>query len=87
MSQTYHHHGFEIGVAVESDLSRKGASGVPVSVGYVAIVTISRIGAAVAVFSPLRFGESQEMPFTCENHALISGYSSGRRVVDDLLVP
>jgi hypothetical protein len=62
MSQTYHHHGFEIAVAVESDLSRKGASGVPVSVGYVAIV-ISRIGAAVAVFSPLRFGESRSKLF------------------------
>ena len=48
-------------------------------------MTISRIRAAVAVFSSLRFGESQGKPFTSENDVLISGYSVGRRVVDDLL--
>jgi len=85
MKQTYQHQGFDIAVAVETDLSRKDASGAPASVGYVAIVTISRIGAAVAVFSPLRFGESQGKPFISENDALMSGYSAGRRVVDDLL--
>jgi len=87
MSQSYRYHGFEIGVAVESGLSRKGASGVPVSVGYVAIVITNRIGAAVAVFSPLRFGESRSKLFTSENDALMSGYSAERRVVDDLLIP
>jgi len=85
MKQTYLYHGFDIAVAVETDLSRKDASGAPASAGYVAIVRISRIGAAVAVFSPLRFGESIGKPFTTENDALVSGYSAGRRVVDDLL--
>jgi hypothetical protein len=85
MSQTYQYHGFDIAVAVETDLSRKDASGVPTSAGYVAIVTISRTGAAVAIFSPLRFGESQGKPFISEIDALMSGYSAGRCVVDDLL--
>jgi len=85
MKQTYQYQGFDIAVAVETDLSRKDANGEPASVGYVAIVTISRIAAAVAVFSPLRFGESQGTPFTSEHDALMSGYSAGRRVVDDLL--
>ncbi|SOE97733.1 hypothetical protein SAMN05414139_10893 [Burkholderia sp. D7] len=85
MSQTYQYHGFEIAVAVENDLSRKDASGAPACVGCLSIVTISRIGAAIAVFSPLRFGESQGKSFTPENDALMSGYSAGRRVVDDLL--
>jgi hypothetical protein len=85
MNHTYQYQGFDIAVAVETDLSRKDASGVSASVGYVAIVTISRIGTAGTVFSPLRFGESQGKPFTSENDALRSGYSAGRRVVDDLL--
>jgi hypothetical protein len=85
MNQTYQYQGFEIAVAVEADRGQKDASGVPASVGYVAIVAISRIGAAVAVFSPLRFGDSQGTPFTGENDALMSSYSAGRRVVDDLL--
>ena len=85
MSHTYQYHGFDIAVAVETDFSWKGASDVPASVGYVAIVTISRTGAAVAIFSPLRFGESQGKPFISEIDALMSGYSAGRRVVDDLL--
>ena len=42
MSQTYHHRGFEIAVAVENDLGRQDASGVPARVGYVSTVTISR---------------------------------------------
>jgi hypothetical protein len=87
MSQTYEYHGFDIAVAVETDLSQKDASGVRASAGYVAIVTISRTGAAVAIFSPLRFGESQGKPFISEIDALMSGYSAGRRVVDDLLMP
>jgi hypothetical protein len=85
MIHAYQYHGFDIAVAVEIDFSWKGGRGVPASVGYVAIVTISRTGAAVAVFSPLRLGESQGKPFISEIDALMSGYSAGRRVVDDLL--
>ena len=85
MSHSYQYHGFDIAVAVETDFSWKGARDVQASVGYVAIVTISRTGAAVAVFSPLRLGESQGKPFISEIDALMSGYSAGRRVVDDLL--
>jgi hypothetical protein len=77
------YHGFDIAVAIETDCSWKGGRGVPL----VAIVTISRTGAAVAVFSPLRLGESQGKPFISEIDALMSGYSAGRRVVDDLLIP
>lgn len=85
MSHSYQYHGFDIAVAVETDFSWKGGRGVPPSVRYVAIVTISRTGTDVAVFSPLRFGESQDKPFISESDALMNGYSAGRRVVDDLL--
>jgi hypothetical protein len=50
------------------------------SVGFVAAVRIIKAGASVAVFSPLRFGESQGKPFLSEADAL----SAGRRIVDDL---
>jgi hypothetical protein len=50
----------------------------------VAIVKISKAGAPVAVFSPLRFRQSQSKPFLNEADALMGGYSAGRRIVDDL---
>lgn len=87
MMHAYQYHGFEIAVAIETDLSWKGVRGASSTVGYVAIVRISRAGSGVALFSPLRFGESQGKPFISEIDALMSGYSAGRRVVDDLLIP
>ncbi|MFM0016680.1 hypothetical protein PQR46_43215 [Paraburkholderia sediminicola] len=84
MSRTYHYHGFAIDVAVGTDFSWKGGRSATAAVGYVAVVRISKAGAAVAVFSPLRFGESQGKPFLSEADALMGGYSAGRRIVDDL---
>jgi hypothetical protein len=50
----------------------------------VAVVRISKAGASVAVFSPLRFGESRGRPFLSKADALMGGYSAGQRIVDDL---
>ena len=83
MNRTYHYHGFEVEVAVEADFSWLGRSALS-SAGYVAVVRICKEGAALAVFSPLRFGESQGKPFLSEADALMGGYSAGRRIVDDL---
>jgi hypothetical protein len=85
MSRTYHYHGLDIEVAVEADFSWKAGPKGTTSVGFVAVVRISKAGASVAVFSPLRFGESQGKPFLSEADALMGGYSAGRRIVDDLL--
>ena len=63
MSRTYHYHGFDIEVAVETDFSWKAGPSAKTSVGFVAVVRISKAGASVAVFSPLRFGESPGKPF------------------------
>jgi hypothetical protein len=84
MGRTYQYHGFDIEVAVESDLSWKGGGGAMATIGYVAVVRISKANAAVAVFSPLRFGESQGKPFLGAADALMGGYSAGQRIVDDL---
>jgi hypothetical protein len=84
VNRTYDYHGFDIEVAVETDFRWKAGSSAKNSVGFVAVVRISKAGAAVAVFSPLRFGESQGKPFLSEADALMGGYSAGRRIVDDL---
>lgn len=87
MMHAHQYHGFEIAVAIETGFSWKGVRGASATVGCVAIVRISKAGSGVALFSPLRFGESQGKPFFSEIDALMSGYSAGRRVVDDLLTP
>ncbi|SOE99907.1 hypothetical protein SAMN05446635_7947 [Burkholderia sp. OK233] len=84
MNCTYQYQGFDIEVAVEADLNWRGGRTATGEVGYVAVVRICKAGAAVAVFSPLRFGESQGKPFLSEADALMGGYSAGRRIVDDL---
>jgi hypothetical protein len=84
MIHAYQYYGFDIAVGIETDFSWKGVRGASATMGY---VTISKAGTAVAVFSPLRFGESQGKPFISEIDALMSGYSAARRVVDDLLIP
>jgi hypothetical protein len=50
----------------------------------VAVARIRKSGVSVAVFSPLRFGESRGESFFSETNALMGGYSAGRRIVDDL---
>jgi hypothetical protein len=49
------------------------------------VVTISRTGAAVSTFSPLRLGDSNGKSFSSDTDALMVGYSAARRIVDDLL--
>ncbi|MFM0012497.1 hypothetical protein PQR46_33595 [Paraburkholderia sediminicola] len=84
MNRTYRYHRFDVEVAVEADFSWQVETSALSSAGYVAVVRICKAGAALAVFSPLRFGESQGKPFFSEADALMGGYSAGRRIVDDL---
>lgn len=84
MSSTYQYQGFDVQVTVEADFTHKGGRTAKREVGYVAIVRICKAGAAVAVFSPLRFGEAHGKPFLSETDALMGGYSAGRHIVDDL---
>ncbi|MGF6779329.1 hypothetical protein [Paraburkholderia sp. GAS334] len=84
MNRTYHYQGFDIEVAVETDYSWKTGLSATARRGYAAIVRIRRAASAVAVFSPLRFGEYPGKPYFSEVDALMGGYSAGRRIVDDL---
>jgi hypothetical protein len=80
----YQYKDFEIDVAVQSDVSWSRENE-RASTGYVVVVTISRMGAAVLTFSPLRLGDSNGKFFSSDTDALMVGYSAGRRIVDDLL--
>lgn len=84
MSRTYYYREFDIEVAVETDFSWKAGASAKTSVGFVSVVRISKAGASVGVFSPIRFGESPGKSFTSEADALMAGYGAGRRIVDDL---
>ena len=83
MMRTYEYHGYTLSVTVESD-NTWSTSGAARRVGYVAIVSILRAGSTVAVFSPLRFGESGGRPFATEADAIMGGHSAARKIVDDL---
>lgn len=86
MSRTYQYQGFDIEVAVEPDFSWNGGRTATGGLGHVAVVRICKAGAPVAVFSPLRLGESQGKAFLSEADGLMGGYSAGRRIVDDLTI-
>jgi hypothetical protein len=63
MHRTYQYRGFSIEVSVETDFNRRPTIAVASHVGYVATVRILRSDLPVAVFSPLRFGETQSFVF------------------------
>ncbi|MFM0131662.1 hypothetical protein [Paraburkholderia sediminicola] len=73
MTRTYEYHGYTLVVAVESDISSQLGGGATACVGYVAIVRIFQANNAVAMFSPLRFGEAGGLPFVTEADALMGG--------------
>jgi hypothetical protein len=84
MTRTYEYHGYTLEIAIESDFGWRLVGGNAARVGYVAIVKIFQAENAVAVFSPLRFGEAGGRSFATEADALMGGYSAARRIVDDL---
>lgn len=84
MNRTYQYHGFSIEVGVETNFDQRRTSGLDGQVGYVATVTILLPGSPVAVFSPLRFGDTLGHAFSSEGDALSGGRGAGQRLVDDL---
>jgi hypothetical protein len=50
VSRTYHYREFDIKVAVEADFSWKTGPNAKTSIGFLAVVRISKAGASVAVF-------------------------------------
>lgn len=84
MPKSYEYHGFTLEVSVEFEVSIHADGRAQEQAGYVAIVRIFKEGNAVAVFSPLRFGEIGGRPFGSEVDALMGGYSAARKIVDDL---
>jgi hypothetical protein len=84
MKRVYEYHGHAVEVSTEAGFRWQADAPIS-SYGFIAIVRISRAGATLAQFSPLRLGDSGGHSFMSEAEALMGGYSAGRRLVDDLL--
>ena len=84
MMRTYEYHGFTLQVTVESGVSSPPGKRLAPRPGYVAVVRVFQAGNALAIFSPLKFGEAGGRPFDTEVGALMGGYSAARKIVDDL---
>ncbi|WP_296650026.1 hypothetical protein [Paraburkholderia sp.] len=84
MLRSYEYNGFTLEVSVEVDVSIQLGKGMQSVPGYVAVVRVFRDRSAVAIFSPLRFGEVRGRAFATEADALMGGYSAARKIVDDL---
>lgn len=84
MPRTYEYNGFTLEVSVEVDVNVGPITRTQSQPGYVAVVRIFKERDAIAIFSPLRFGETRGRPFATEADALMGGCSAARKIVDDL---
>lgn len=84
MNRTYEYHGFTFEVDVESAFTWRANARPRRRGGFVATVKIFQAGTAVAIFSPLRFGDTRSRPFDTEADALMGGYSAAEKIIDDL---
>ncbi|MGF6768700.1 hypothetical protein P3T18_001170 [Paraburkholderia sp. GAS199] len=84
MNRTYEYEGFSLEVGVESDLSWQQVPAPARRTGFVATARVFQAGQAVALFSPLRFGDTGGRPFITEADALMGGYSATKKIVDDI---
>ena len=80
MIRSYNHKGFVLEVAIEANSRLVPA---PATVRYLAIVTVSRSGRPVTVFSPLCIDSDRYASFTTAEDALMSAHTAGRAFVDD----
>ena len=84
MTQTFEYQGFTLVVDVEADIGWERNASPTRRAGFVSTVRILRAGTAIALFSPLRFGDAGGRPFVTEAEALMGGYSAAQKIVDDL---
>lgn len=80
MIRSYNHKGFVLEVAIETNCRLLPQ---PVSVRYLAVVTISRSGRPVTAFSPLSVGNARYMNFASAEDALMSAHTAARAMVDE----
>lgn len=87
MNRTYEYQGYTFEVSVEYGFRWRPNDPAVKRRGYVATVSIFEAGTAVALFSPLKFGDLRNRPFDTEADALMGGYSAARKIIDDLFTP
>ncbi|XUW90941.1 hypothetical protein OH764_28885 [Burkholderia sp. M6-3] len=84
MNRTYEYQGYVLDVSVEPASAWRPPGPAIKRRGYLATVRIFQADTAVALFSPLRFGDLCSRPFDTEADALMGGYSAARKLIDDL---
>jgi hypothetical protein len=84
MKRTYERHGFTLEVTVESDFTFRPVGRTIVSSDFIVAVRVFRGAETIAAIAPVRSREAGGRPFATEADALMSGYSSGRRMIDEL---
>lgn len=84
MTHSFEYHGFAVVVKVEADIGWKQKSVPGQPAGFVSTVRVLRSGTAIALFSPLRFGDAGGRPFATEADALAGGCNAARKIIDDL---
>lgn len=83
MVRTYQYKGFRLEVAIEANFSWPRQIMQTPSPTYVAIVSVERTGGTK--LSPLRLGDADGKAYSTEGDALMTGYSTARRIVDSLM--
>jgi hypothetical protein len=83
MHRTYGYKDFTIEVDAEPLDGIPSGSVLSMPVGYVAVVHILG-GASPATIQPLLFGRGNGRPFTTEAEALMRGYGTAQRIIDEM---
>jgi hypothetical protein len=84
MNRSYEYQGFTLEVSVEAEFIWQRNATPAQRAGYIATVKVYQANTAVALFSPLRFGDTAGRPFATEVDAMMGGYSAARKIIDDL---
>ena len=84
MHRTYGYKDFTIEVDAEPIDGIPSGRVLSVPVGYVAVVHILG-GASPATIQPLLFGRGDGRPFSTEAEALMRGYGTAQRIIDEMI--
>jgi hypothetical protein len=83
MHRTYGYKDFTIEVDAEPVDGIPSGTVLSMPVGYVAVVHILG-GARPATIQPLLFGRGDGLPFATEGEALMRGYGTAQRIIDEM---
>jgi hypothetical protein len=86
MRRIYSHEGFEIVIELEETGHAVISGSAAMPEGYLATMYISMTDPLLAMVGPIRFGAEQSRPFPTQAEALMTTFSAGQRLVDDIFM-